>query len=103
MPSTQKQWTVADTNGFDGLKLTTDAAVPKIGEKDVLVKRKFMEIGQWLSPLKFASAHTSLQSTAPLSTTATSPSSRDSTLSPSVRVWYPHPMVRVSLRKLALA
>lgn len=40
MPSTMKQWTVADTNGFDGLKLATDAPIPQIGEKDVLVKCK---------------------------------------------------------------
>lgn len=49
MPSTQKQWTVADTkSGFDGLKLNTEAAVPKIGEKDVLVKRMFLITAQWL-------------------------------------------------------
>ena len=47
MPSTQKQWTVADTkSGFDGLKLATDAAVPQIGEKDVLVKRMYYTIKQ---------------------------------------------------------
>jgi hypothetical protein len=57
MPSTQKQWTVADTNGFDGLKLATDAAVPKIGEKDVLVKRKYSKINQKLPPPQFLSAH----------------------------------------------
>jgi hypothetical protein len=57
MPSTQKQWTVADTNGFDGLKLATDAAVPKIGEKDVLVKRKYSKINQKLPPPQFPSAH----------------------------------------------
>ena len=38
MPSTQKQWTVAELNGFDGLKLATDAPVPQVGENDVLVK-----------------------------------------------------------------
>jgi hypothetical protein len=52
MPSTQKQWTVAETNGFDGLKLATDAAVPKIGEKDVLVKCEYSNICQWLSSLQ---------------------------------------------------
>jgi hypothetical protein len=57
MPSTQKQWTVADTNGFDGLKLATDAAVPKIGEKDVLVKRKYSKINQKLPPPQVPSAH----------------------------------------------
>ena len=49
MPSTQKQWTVADTkSGFDGLKLATDAAVPQIGEKDVLVKCMSLAIDQYL-------------------------------------------------------
>lgn len=49
MPSTQKQWTVADTkSGFDGLKLNSEAAVPKIGEKDVLVKRMFTIVRQRL-------------------------------------------------------
>jgi len=38
MPSTQQRWTVDELTGFDGLKLTNDAAVPKIGENDVLVK-----------------------------------------------------------------
>ncbi|GEQ43630.1 hypothetical protein TH6N_22560 [Tetragenococcus halophilus] len=44
MPSTQKQWTVAELNGFDGLKLATDAPVPKVGENDVLVKCMFSAI-----------------------------------------------------------
>jgi hypothetical protein len=43
MPSTQKQWTVAELTGFDGLKLATDAPVPQIGENDVLVKCKLLE------------------------------------------------------------
>lgn len=43
MPSTQKQWTVAELNGFDGLKLATDAPVPKVGENDVLVKCMFLD------------------------------------------------------------
>ncbi|KAM0692137.1 hypothetical protein Q7P36_008338 [Cladosporium allicinum] len=38
MPSTQKQWKVTELTGFDGLKFATDAPVPQIGEKDVLVK-----------------------------------------------------------------
>ncbi|KAK4979471.1 hypothetical protein LTR28_004460 [Elasticomyces elasticus] len=37
-PKTQKQWTVEGTNGFDDLKFSTDAPVPEIGEKDVLVQ-----------------------------------------------------------------
>ncbi|KAE9969224.1 hypothetical protein BLS_005443 [Venturia inaequalis] len=37
-PKTQKQWTVAGKSGFDDLKFTTDAPVPEIGDKDVLVK-----------------------------------------------------------------
>jgi hypothetical protein len=40
MPSTQKRYTVAELTGFDGLKLETDAAVPHVGENDVLVKCK---------------------------------------------------------------
>ena len=43
MPSTQKQWTVAELTGFDGLKLATDAPVPQVGENDVLVKCKFLK------------------------------------------------------------
>lgn len=80
MPSTQKQWTVADTNGFDGLKLATDAAVPKIGEKDVLVKRKSLS---WIDILVLASGTNTAQSTPPPSTTATSPLSKAFTPSPS--------------------
>lgn len=80
MPSTQKQWTVADTNGFDGLKLATDAPVPKIGEKDVLVKRKSPSLPQ--SIISTTKTNTG-KSTAPPSTTATSPSSKASTPSPS--------------------
>nr|POE72230.1 zinc-type alcohol dehydrogenase-like protein [Quercus suber] len=37
-PSTQKRWTVTGKTGFDDLKLATDAPVPQIGDKDVLVK-----------------------------------------------------------------
>ena len=44
MPSTQKQWTVAELTGFDGLKLATDAPVPQVGENDVLVKCKLLDI-----------------------------------------------------------
>jgi hypothetical protein len=44
MPSTQKQWTAAELTGFDGLKLATDAAVPKVGENDVLVKCEFPDV-----------------------------------------------------------
>ena len=44
MPSTQKQWTVAELNGFDGLKLATDAPVPQVGENEVLVKCMFPDI-----------------------------------------------------------
>jgi hypothetical protein len=85
MPSTQKQWTVAETNGFDGLKLATDAAVPKVGEKDVLVKCKYMNICQCLTPLRRPPANKDRQSTPHLSTTATSPSSKASTHSPSAK------------------
>lgn len=54
MPSTQKQWTVAELNGFDGLKLATDAPVPQVGENDVLVKCKFLDLIDVLYPRKFS-------------------------------------------------
>lgn len=38
VPKTQKQWTIADTTGFDGLHYDKNAAVPELGPKDVLVK-----------------------------------------------------------------
>ncbi|KAH9810497.1 zinc-type alcohol dehydrogenase-like protein [Teratosphaeria destructans] len=38
MAQTQKQWTVAERIGFDGLKLDEKAPVPAVGDKDVLVK-----------------------------------------------------------------
>ncbi|KAK5115596.1 hypothetical protein LTR85_009767 [Meristemomyces frigidus] len=38
MPSTQKQWTVGGTSGFDDLKLNDSAPIPELGDKDVLVK-----------------------------------------------------------------
>lgn len=37
-PTTQKSWTVAGKTGFQDLKFSTDAPVPQIGDKDVLVK-----------------------------------------------------------------
>ncbi|KAJ9644728.1 hypothetical protein H2201_006119 [Coniosporium apollinis] len=37
-PQTCKQWTVEGTGGFDNLKFHKDAPVPKVGDKDVLVK-----------------------------------------------------------------
>ncbi|KAF2854072.1 NAD(P)-binding protein [Plenodomus tracheiphilus IPT5] len=37
-PSTTKQWTVEGKSGFDSLKLNESASIPKIGDKDVLVK-----------------------------------------------------------------
>lgn len=37
-PSTTKQWKVEGTTGFDGLKLHESAPIPKLGDKDVLVK-----------------------------------------------------------------
>jgi hypothetical protein len=49
MPSTQKQWKVTELTGFDGLKLATDAPVPQIGEKDVLVKCEFSQPRQYSS------------------------------------------------------
>jgi len=41
-PSTQKQWTVQGKTGFDALKYATDAAVPSVGENDVLVKCEYL-------------------------------------------------------------
>lgn len=37
-PSTTKQWKVAGKNGFDALNFEEGASVPKVGDKDVLVK-----------------------------------------------------------------
>ncbi|KAJ4366073.1 hypothetical protein N0V95_000300 [Ascochyta clinopodiicola] len=37
-PSTTKQWTIEGKDGFDALKLNEGASVPKLGDKDVLVK-----------------------------------------------------------------
>ena len=36
--STQKQWTVQGTKGFDDLKFDENAQIPQIGDRDVLVK-----------------------------------------------------------------
>ena len=36
-PSTTRQWVVEGRNGFDSLKLEDKAAVPKLGDHDVLV------------------------------------------------------------------
>ena len=38
MAPTMKQWTVAGKSGFDDLKFDEKAAVPELGDKDVLVK-----------------------------------------------------------------
>ena len=40
-PATTKQWVVEGKNGFDSLKLNEKAAVPEIGDKDVLVKSEY--------------------------------------------------------------
>ncbi|KAF2755334.1 NAD(P)-binding protein [Pseudovirgaria hyperparasitica] len=37
-PSTQQQWTVEGKDGFDSLKFTEDAEVPKPGPNEVLIK-----------------------------------------------------------------
>jgi hypothetical protein len=37
-PSTTKQWTIEGRSGFDALKFNESAPIPKIGDKDVLVK-----------------------------------------------------------------
>jgi hypothetical protein len=39
-PTTTRQWTVHGQNGFDSLKFDEKAPVPKLGDKDVLVKSK---------------------------------------------------------------
>ena len=40
---TQKQWRVAEKTGFDGLKLDEKAAIPELGDKDVLVRCQFQQ------------------------------------------------------------
>ncbi|CAI6275162.1 unnamed protein product [Periconia digitata] len=37
-PSTFKKWTVEGSDGFDALKFNEKASLPKIGDKDILVK-----------------------------------------------------------------
>lgn len=37
-PSSNKQWTVEGTTGFDSLTFNENAAIPEVGDKDVLVK-----------------------------------------------------------------
>ncbi|KAL2354466.1 chaperonin 10-like protein [Cryomyces antarcticus] len=37
-PQSNKQWTVNGTSGFDALKFNENAPVPKLGDKDVLVR-----------------------------------------------------------------
>jgi hypothetical protein len=37
--SSMKQWTVEGGTGFESLTLKNDAAVPQLGDKQVLVKR----------------------------------------------------------------
>jgi hypothetical protein len=39
-PSTQKQWTVNGHDGIESFTLNEHAPVPKLGDKDVLVKRE---------------------------------------------------------------
>jgi hypothetical protein len=38
--ATMKQWKVTGKGGFDDLKLEENAAIPDVGDKEVLVKRK---------------------------------------------------------------
>lgn len=40
IPTTQKEWRVQGQDGPDSLKFNTEAPVPKLGDKDVLVKRE---------------------------------------------------------------
>jgi hypothetical protein len=37
----QKIWTVQGHNGFESLVLNEKAPLPEVGDKDVLVKRKY--------------------------------------------------------------
>lgn len=37
-PSTNKQWTFVGLDGFDSLKYNENAAIPEVGDRDVLVK-----------------------------------------------------------------
>ena len=43
-PSTTKQWTIEGRSGFDALKLNESAPVPKVGDKDVLVKSRHSQL-----------------------------------------------------------
>ena len=43
-PSTTKQWKVAGKTGFDCLKLEESASIPKVGDKDVLVKSRHSQL-----------------------------------------------------------
>jgi hypothetical protein len=38
-----KQWRVTGKGGFDDLKLEENAAIPDVGDKEVLVKRKSID------------------------------------------------------------
>ena len=37
-PKTQQQWTIEGRDGFDSLKLTTNAPMPELSDHDVLVQ-----------------------------------------------------------------
>lgn len=39
-PTTTKQWKIVGQNGFDSLKFEESVPIPKIGDKEVLVKRR---------------------------------------------------------------
>lgn len=41
--TTMKQWKVTGKGGFSDLKLEENVAIPEIGDKEVLVKRKFVD------------------------------------------------------------
>ena len=42
-PSTTKEWRVEGKTGFECLKLNESASIPKIGDKDVLVKSMHLQ------------------------------------------------------------
>jgi hypothetical protein len=50
-PTTNKQWIVTGTSGFDALKWDEKASVPQVGDKDVLVKSNSALCDDMLAPI----------------------------------------------------
>jgi hypothetical protein len=82
-PNTMKQWNVHGQDGFESLKWTENASVPTLGERDVLVKCKFL---QFYNHIKNRGVANNDQSTLHPSTSGTSPSPRANTPSPSKKM-----------------